>query len=54
VVHVARMGEMRNSYKISVGLLERPGRRWEHNTGMNLKTNMVLALVNTVTKFRVP
>jgi hypothetical protein len=35
--HVARMGEMKNSYKVSVGKLElnrplgRPGHRWEDN-----------------------
>jgi hypothetical protein len=34
--HVARMGEMRNSYKIFVGKPEgRPRRRWEDNTRMD-------------------
>jgi len=41
--HVARMGEIRNVYKILVGKLERkrplgrPRRRWEDNVRMNLR-----------------
>jgi len=41
--HVARMGEMRNAYKILVGKLEgkrplgRPGHRWKDNIRMDLK-----------------
>jgi hypothetical protein len=41
--HVARMGEMRNAYNISVGKPEgkrpfgRPRRRWENNIGMDLR-----------------
>jgi len=41
--HVARTGEMRNSYKILEGKSEgkrplgRPGRRWEDNIRMDLR-----------------
>jgi hypothetical protein len=41
--HVARMGEMRNSYKVLVGqpegkrLLGRPRRRWEDNISMGIR-----------------
>jgi hypothetical protein len=41
--HVARMGEMRNAYRILVGKpegkrpLERPRRRWVDNIKMNLR-----------------
>jgi hypothetical protein len=43
VSHVARMGEIRNAYKILVGKpegkrpFERPGRRWEENIIMDLR-----------------
>ncbi|KAJ4439912.1 hypothetical protein ANN_08042 [Periplaneta americana] len=42
-VHVARMGESRNAYRVLVGRPEgtrplgRPGRRWEHNIKMDLR-----------------
>jgi hypothetical protein len=43
VGHIARMGEMRNAYKIMVGRpegkrpIEKPRRRWEGNIRMDLR-----------------
>jgi hypothetical protein len=66
--HVARMGAMRNTYKISVWKPEgkrpfgRNRRRWEYNIKMNLREigfggvdwDRWRALVNTVTNHRFP